>query len=112
MTAARTSRPWAPIDSASASAGPSAGDSACVGGDFKAELLTARTARHDANRSAPGDAVGDAFEGKFLAAVELQRVDAVLVREQERDHAHADQVGTVSALERACDHGAHTEQGG
>src|ERR1700676_989680 len=83
-----------------------------VRGDVKAEFLTAGTARHDANRSAPRDAVSDAVEGKFLAAVELQGVDAVLVREQERDHAHADQVGTVNALERACDHGAHAEQGG
>ena len=35
-----------------------------------------------------------------------------LVREQERHHADADQVGAVNALERARDHGAHAEQGG
>ena len=50
-----------------------------------------------------GDVVG------FLAG-DAQRLHAVVALELQRQHAHADQVAAVDALEAAGDHGLHAQQ--
>ena len=50
------------------------------------------------------------FDVENFRAVESERVRAFAVGEFERNHAHADQVGAVNALEAARDDGAHAEQ--
>ena len=45
-----------------------------------------------------------------LVALEAERGPAVVALEDERQHAHADEVRAVDALEALGDHGAHAEQ--
>ena len=53
---------------------------------------------------------GDVENVEFLGAVELQRLARHAAREFQRQHAHADQVGAVDALDAFGDHGAHAEE--
>jgi hypothetical protein len=47
---------------------------------------------------------------KLSSPSQLQRRRRVVADELQRQHAHADQIGAVDALEAARDHGAHAEQ--
>ena len=72
------------------------------------ESLAARFAR--ARLRALADRLGDAFDRVFLEAGQPQRF-AILPRQKlQRQHAHADQVRPVNALEAFGDHGAHAQQ--
>ena len=53
---------------------------------------------------------GDAERCRALAAVELEGLAVGAVLELQRQHAHADEVGAVDALEALDDHGADAEQ--
>src|ERR1035437_3546565 len=68
---------------------------------------------HGAHRRGPSAAVqrgGHAFDVIGLRPDQLETRRALARLEFERQHAHADQVGAVYALEALGDHGADTEQ--
>jgi hypothetical protein len=56
--------------------------------------------------------IGDAGDGEAVVAGEAQAVARVAILELERQHAHADEVGAVDALEALDDDGAHAQQVG
>src|SRR5262249_23018129 len=85
------------------------GAGADVRGDLKPGL-TLSTTGNDADRLASRDSSGDPFEYEFLAAVECEALDALSIGKQERDHADADEIRTVDALDRRRNHGADTEE--
>ena len=58
------------------------------------------------------DRAGEAFEVEGLGAVELVGSGVLAVGELEGQHAHADEVGAVDALEGLRDHGLDAEEGG
>src|SRR5690606_23745198 len=52
----------------------------------------------------------ETFEAYHLAAVETERLPARAGFEDERDDAHADEVGAMDALERLRNHGLDAKQ--
>ena len=52
----------------------------------------------------------EAADIEKLAAVERKRLAVHAARELQRQHAHADEIGAMDALERFGDHRAHAEQ--
>src|SRR5689334_12264870 len=57
-------------------------------------------------------AAAQADDVEHLTAGEAERADVLPRQELQRRHAHADQVGTVNALEALGDHGFDTEEHG
>ena len=55
-------------------------------------------------------AVLDPGDRELLLAGQPERLGRLAVGELQRQHAHADEVRAVDALERLRDHGAHAEQ--
>ena len=55
-------------------------------------------------------AVPQSRDGVRLGAVQAQRVCILAVKEVQRQHAHADQVGPVDAFEAAADHRLDAQQ--
>ena len=56
------------------------------------------------------DAGGEAGEIERLAAVETEGLAGRAILELQRQHAHADEVGAVNALEALGDDGLHAQQ--
>src|ERR1700751_5971604 len=79
--------------------------------DRRGEALAVGS-HHDFVRNTPVVELGDALDAEGLLAGEAEGLGALARLELQREHAHADQVGAVDALERLDEHGTDAEQRG
>ena len=56
------------------------------------------------------ETLGDAFDGDHLIALEAEPLPAQVADELQRQHAHADEVRTMDALEALRDHRAYAQK--
>src|SRR3546814_9949510 len=74
------------------------------------ERLLAAVGLRRGDRGGLRRAVLQADDVEGLRAVEAERLRVLAVLELQREHAHADQVGAVDALEALGDHGLDAQQ--
>src|SRR5690606_3472988 len=82
------------------------------GHHLEALRLAVLAARDDLERLADREVAGDAADVVRLLTRQAERLHVLPLEELQRQHAHADQVAAVDALERARDHRLDAEHEG